>query len=117
MTIDEKTLQELKEMLLAEKTQLEAELSRLGKKINEKGDYETVFPENLGEHDEENATEVEQYTDNLAVEVSLETQLKDVLDALEKMDHGVYGIDEVTGEDIMIDRLRVYPAARRNITA
>jgi hypothetical protein len=82
MTIDEKTLQELKEMLLAEKVQLEDELSRLGKKQNDQGDYETSFPENLGEHDEENATEVEQYTDNLAVEVSLETQLKDVIDAL-----------------------------------
>lgn len=117
MTIDEKTLQELKDMLLAEKAQLEGELSRLGKKQNDQGDYETNFPENLGEHDEENATEVEQYTDNLAVEVSLETQLKDVIDALEKMDNDVYGIDEVTGEEIALDRLRVYPAARKNITS
>ena len=117
MAIDEQVMQELKELLLAEKAQLEEELSRIGKKQNEHGDYETAFPENLGEHDEENATEVEQYADNLAVEVSLETQLKDVIDALEKMDQGVYGLDEVTGEEIALDRLRVYPAARRNISA
>lgn len=117
MTIDKETLQELKEMLMVEKVQLEGELARIGKKKNEKGDYDPAYPENLGEHDEENATEVEQYADNLAVEISLETQLKDVIDALDKMDSGNYGIDEVTGEDIDIERLRVYPAARRNISA
>ncbi|MFA5986450.1 MAG: hypothetical protein WC819_03840 [Parcubacteria group bacterium] len=117
MAIDDKTMQELKEMLIAEKAQLDGELARLGKKQNEKGDYETTFSENLGEHDEENATEVEQYVDNLAVEQSLETQLKDVIDALEKMEKGTYGTDEETGEEINLDRLKAYPAARTNVRA
>lgn len=113
--MEQSLLTELKNALIAEKNQLEGELQHIAKKSGTQGDYETTFPENLGGHDEENATEVEQYADNLAVEASLETQLKDVLDALQKMDAGTYGIDENTGDAITIDRLKAYPAARANI--
>lgn len=116
MTIDEKTMQELKDMLLAEKVQLEGELSRFAKKQHD-GEYATVYPEDLGEHDDENATEAEQYVNNLAIEQSLETQLKDVIDALAKMENGTYGTDEETGEMINVDRLKAYPAARTNVRA
>ena len=117
MAIDQQMLDELKSALLTEKEQLEGELARLGKKTNDQGDYETAFSENLGEHDEENATEVEQYVDNLAVEQALEVQLKDVIDALAKFDNGTYGVDEETGEQINTDRLKAYPAARTNVRA
>lgn len=113
--MDQKTLDELREKLIAEKDQLEGELERFAKKTSE-GEYKTDFPDDIGNRRDENATEVEEYTDKLALEDSLETQLKAVLDALKKMDEGTYGTDENTGEDIDINRLQAYPAARTNIT-
>jgi len=46
------------------------------------------------------------------LESNLEAQLKDVNDALDKMDKGVYGVCEKTGEAIPENRLMVYPSAR-----
>lgn len=103
-----------------EKADLEKQLSRFTKKgeCDNSGDcYTTTFPDDLGNEVGENASEVEQYVGNIALEHSLETQLRDVNDALEKMEKGTYGIDEETGEPITMERLRAYPAARTNISA
>jgi len=116
MTLDPQIKEELKEKLLGQKTRLEDELGRIAKPTGTEGDYKTTFPEDIGSRNDENATEVETYTDALAVEQTLEQQLKDVLDALEKMEKGTYGTDEETGDDIDLERLKAYPAARTNIT-
>lgn len=116
MALDANVLEELKQKLLGEKTRLEAELGRFANPTGGAGQFETNF-ENIGTDPDENATEVENYTDNLALEGSLETQLGDVLVALEKMEKGTYGICEKTGEEIPLDRLRAYPEARTTITA
>lgn len=111
MPFDTTLLAELKEKLLGEKSRLESELSRFAKLTGVEGNYETQI-ENIGTDPDENATEVEEYVDNLALESNLEGQLKDVNDALEKMGKGVYGICERTGKEISTDRLRAYPSAR-----
>ena len=56
--------------------------------------------------------EVEDYVDNLGVETTLEKELKDVMDALAKLEKGTYGLCETSGQEIALDRLRAYPAAR-----
>ena len=112
MAIDQKTLAELKAMLLREKEDLEKNLGRIAKPINKKeGDYETSFEE-LGTDKDDNATEVDQYSQNLSVENSLEKQLQDVIDALEKIEKGTYGRCENCDKDIPLERLQVNPSAR-----
>lgn len=111
MAIDEKTLGELKSALLKEKEELEKNLGRIAKPIDKKGDYETSFEE-IGSDKDDNATEVDQYTQNLSVETSLEKQLQDVLDALEKMEKGTYGKCENCQKDIPLERLQVNPSAK-----
>ncbi|MDO9231247.1 MAG: TraR/DksA C4-type zinc finger protein [bacterium] len=112
MAIDQKTLGELRVMLLREKEELEKNLGRIAKPINKKeGDYETSFEE-LGTDKDDNATEVDQYSQNLSVETSLEKQLQDVLEALEKQEKGTYGKCENCAKDIPLERLRVNPSAR-----
>lgn len=113
--IDQKTLDELKEKLLEEKSRLKEELGKFAKPTEAEGDFKTEFKE-ISDDMEDNANEVEEYVDNLGVEKSLETQLKDIIDALKKMEDGTYGKDENTGEEINIERLRVYPAARTNVS-
>ncbi len=111
MALDEKTLAILKEKLLTEKARLEEELSVFAKKTDADGNYETRIEE-IGTDEEDNTIEVEDYVDHLGLENNLEAQLKDVNDALTKMDKGVYGICERTGDTIPEDRLMVYPSAR-----
>ena len=112
MTIDPKILSEIKESLLAEKAELESNLNRIAKPVDTKtGDYETTFDE-VGNDREDNTTEVEEYTDNLPVEMTLEKKLQDVLLALAKMDGGTYGICENCNQEIDIERLKVNPSAK-----
>lgn len=116
MVLDTTVLAEFKEKLLAEKARLESELGRFAKPTGVEGDYATQF-ENIGTDPDENASEVEAYADNVAVEGTLETELKDVNDALAKIETGMYGICEKTGEAIPLDRLQAYPAARTLVDA
>lgn len=111
MAFETAFLEEQKERLLAEKARLESELGRFAKPTDQQGGFETQM-ENLGDQEDDNALEVEDYVDNLGIETTLEKELKDVTDALTKLEGGVYGICEVSGEEIAIDRLKAYPAAR-----
>lgn len=109
--LSEKIIQELKEKLLEEKGKIEKSLSVLGKPTKKEGDYETAFKE-IGTDLDENASEVEEYVDDLAVEQSLEAQLKELNEALKEIEDGTYGICKNCGETMSLERLRVYPAAR-----
>ncbi len=111
MALDTETLAQLKGKLLEEKTRLESELGRFADSTGTAGSYQTRI-EDMGTDPDENASEVEEYVDNLGLEQNLEAQLKDALDALAKMEAGTYGICEETGKEIALDRLMAYPAAR-----
>lgn len=112
MTINTKTLEELKKTLLEEKIRLEKDLEKIARPVDKTdGEYETSF-ERIGEDKDDNATEVEQYADNLPVETMLENNLKDVIDALERMENGTYGICENCHQEINLERLRINPSAK-----
>ncbi|MFA5777640.1 MAG: TraR/DksA C4-type zinc finger protein [Parcubacteria group bacterium] len=109
--ISEELKKELKVKLGDEKAKLEKELGKIAKPTGTPGDYETQFNE-LGTDREDNATEIEEYSDNLAVETSLEESLKDINEALERIESETYGICENCKEEIDIERLKAYPAAK-----
>lgn len=110
--MDKKILDELKALLLKEKADLEENLGRIAKPVDKKkGDYETSFDE-IGTDREDNTTEVEEYTDNLPVEKSLEKSLQDVISALERMENGTYGFCENCKKEIDIERLKANPSAK-----
>jgi DnaK suppressor protein len=102
---------ELKTKLEEEKIKLEEELLKIAKPTGTPGDFETKFSE-IGTDKDDNATEVEEYADNLSIETNLERQLKDVKDALERMEKGTYGICENCNGEIDAERLKAYPSAR-----
>ena len=111
MAIEPKILEELKNKLLAEKTKIEDELSRFARPTEIPGDYETKF-DDIGTDVDENASEVEEYTDNLALENTLEKRLKEIIEALERISGGTFGVCENCKQEIDLERLRAYPAAR-----
>jgi len=112
MSIDAQKMEEFKNALLEEKEKLENDLSRLAISVDKKeGEFEPLL-ENIGTDREDNATEVEEFTDNLPVEEALEKKLKDIIKALEKIEKGTYGMCENCQEEIDIRRLEINPSAQ-----
>lgn len=112
MTLVEKDVNKFEAILLEQKNKLEEELGRIAKSTSKEGDYETVY-EDMGDDRDENASEVEEYVDNVALENNLEEQLKGINDALEKIKKDTYGVCEECGADISPERLEANPSARR----
>ncbi|MFA7319294.1 MAG: TraR/DksA C4-type zinc finger protein [Parcubacteria group bacterium] len=112
MPIDKKIMEELRADLEREKTELESNLGKIARPVGkEEGDYETSF-EDIGTDKDDNATEVDQYTQNLGVESTLEKKLQDIIEALERMDNGTYGLCENCQKEIPLDRLQANPSAK-----
>jgi RNA polymerase-binding protein DksA len=112
MALDKKTVLELKEQLLKEKDHLEKSLGKIAEPVNkEGGDYKTTF-DDIGTDRDDNATEVDQYSDNLSVETALEKKLQDVLEALERIETGTFGHCANCDQEISLERLKANPSAK-----
>jgi RNA polymerase-binding transcription factor DksA len=108
--------QENKKKLEAERSRLRGILSRGNSKDGQgefPGDYKPSFPE-IGREEGENASEVEQFANNLAVTQDLEARLGKIEAALKRIEEGTYG-KCAEGDDIEEDRLRAVPEADRCI--
>lgn len=115
--ITKQTLEELKEKLNQEKTAVESQLKKFAEKDkNLPGDWDTKYPKLNGAHLEEAADEVEAYGNLLSVEYSLEIRLKNINEALEKIEKGKYGECEKCGKEISEERLRVSPEGKSCVT-
>ena len=112
--MNEIELKKFKELLLTEQARLETELATIGRKNPENPeDWEATPSYNENSSDLNDFSDsIESFETNAAILKQLETQLNDVKDALEKMENGTYGICEIGGGEIEIDRLEANPAAR-----
>ncbi len=114
MSLDKKRTKELKDELIEIKNKLKKDLDIIAEPVGDNGEYRTKF-EDIGEHRDENATEVENFTDNIAIKENLEKQLKNVDIALTKIEKGVFGVCDECGGEIDEKRLKINPSARRCI--
>jgi RNA polymerase-binding transcription factor DksA len=110
-------LKKIKAKLEKERAMIEKELQGFAKKDKKlKGDWDTKFPHFNGEAGgsrlEGAADEVEEYSTLLPIEYSLETRLRDINLALEKIKKGKYGKCEKCGKEIPEERLKIFPEAR-----
>jgi len=115
--MDKKLLEKFKKTLLKEKRDIEKELKTFAIKDSKiKGNWKSRFPkfnkEAGGETAEASADQVEEYSTRLSIEHSLETKLKNINLALNKIEKGKYGICEECGKKIQIKRLEACPEAR-----
>jgi len=109
--MDKKTLDTLKEMLLQEKAKHEEELSRFAKRNpNNEEDFNADFPQ-LGDKEDENASEVAEYSKDLTLERTLEASLRDVNKALERIADGTYGTCKYCSKPIDEKRLMARPTS------
>lgn len=103
-----------KKGLETERVFLETELSKLGKRDpSNPNDWvpAKLSDDAFGADRNDNADIFEEMQDANATMNELEGRLNMVNRALEKMDAGTYGVCEVSGEDIEIERLKANPAA------
>ena len=100
------------------KTTLEAEMEKLEKELGKfttknehvEGDYDASFPE-YGDKSDDNAHEVEQYTVNKPLEITLEKALRDIKKALTRMEEGSYGVCKYCDLPIEEKRLQARPTS------
>ena len=109
-------VENFKEKLLAEQSRLETDLSSIAR-INpdNPSDWEPVPDNEFNDRsaDPNKAADgVEEYEARTATVKELEASLKDVRDALTKIEEGKFGVCEVSGMPIEADRLEANPAAR-----
>lgn len=103
------------EMLTAEKTLLEKELATVGERNPENpSDWTPTAPvmDTLRADENEVADIFEESQNNAAVLNQLEVRYQNIVRALDKIKNGNYGICEISGEPIEIDRLEANPSAR-----
>jgi len=104
---------ELRGLLEAELADLEEELSAHGRSVGEDGDWEGSSNEDGGEESDpiDAADQIEELATNVPLVEELEDRYDEVEEAIERMDHGAYGICEACGEPIPVERLKANPAA------
>ncbi len=79
------------------------------------GEFKPKYSE-LGSEEGENASEVEQFANDLSMTQNLEQRLTQVEAALKRMEDGTYGKCIVGGEEIEEARLQAEPAAETCIS-
>lgn len=105
-------LKKVQSALNAEKVRLETELSKFSYRNTKSTEesFETNFP-NVGEKEDENASEVAQFSDNLSLEEELEKALRDVESALKQVEKGTYGTCKYCHQIIDERRLLARPTS------
>lgn len=108
---------EMKERLETEKERLEKALSRFSSTgTNDDSAIDTSFPQ-YGDDEDENAVEIAEYSNNISVENDLDKELRDIKNALDRIEKGTYGIDKYTGEPIGEARLRARPTSTSSVAS
>lgn len=111
MVFSAQFLSDIHKKLLAERERLEAELAKIGKPSGKDDtDFQTTW-EDYGDKEDENAAEVAAYSDSLGLEATFESELREVVKALLRLDEGTWGICKSCGMDIGEQRLAVRPQA------
>src|SRR5699024_8306267 len=112
MTLTKKQLTELKEDLLMMKKRLEERTHT--EDIHDLNTDEASFTDN---HLADSATEYVDRQTHIAEDHLNDEQLKEVNEALNRIEEGTYGICVDTGKDIPFERLKAIPYAKRTVQA
>lgn len=114
--MDKKIIEKIKNDLLARKKQVEEDLKSFTKKDKHENDeHHAEFP-NYGDKSDENSQEIDEYTTNLATEKVLESTLRDINNALDRIEKDTYGICKYCKKEIGEKRLLARPVANTCIS-
>jgi RNA polymerase-binding transcription factor DksA len=111
MSLNPATIKEIEAGLKEEKAKLEAQLAEIStKNVRNPADHNASFPD-YGNAEDENAAEVATYSNNLTLERTLDSALRDATKALAAIADGKYGTCKYCGKEIDEKRLRARPTS------
>ena len=112
--MEELDIENIKKVLLEEQESLEKELGKIAHKNPKiEGEWDPVpeEPDTSVADKNDVADRLEDFSERQSTENTLEERYHQVQKALKKIEEGTYGICEISGEKIPIERLRANPAA------
>ena len=108
--IDKETIEKIKKELMDRKTQIIKDLNDISSDTEDTKDLEVKFPD-FGDKTDENAQEIGEYSTNLATKSVLDSTLRDIDGALERIEKGTYGVCKYCKKQINKKRLLARPVA------
>ena len=108
--LDQATIEQIKTDLLKTKDETLKEFKKISNVDNGEKKHRVKFPE-YGDKADENAQEIDDYTTNLATDKLLESTLRDVEGALDRIAKGTYGICKYCKQPIGKKRMLARPVA------
>jgi DnaK suppressor protein len=116
--MDNKTLAEFREILEIERNRILKDVQRNDKAIRHAdGESEGGAGRAHSNHLADQGSDEAEYETKLLLSASQKEYLREIDEALQRVEDGVYGICEVTGKAIGLERLRAIPTARLSIEA
>ncbi|MFN7250918.1 MAG: TraR/DksA C4-type zinc finger protein [Anaerobacillus sp.] len=106
----------IKRQLLAEKDRLEERIKELDRyDLNKSMSFSTGELSQYDNHPADTATDTYERGKDIALFEHINQEYEDVVVALEKIENGTYGVCEVSGQEIPLERLQALPTARTTI--
>ncbi len=102
-------INEMESSLRLEEARLRAALKEIASQDPKNRDNYITSPESFGDDETDAAAEATNYEDKRVLEESLESQLRDITSALERMEKGNYGTCKYCNKEIDEKRLRARP--------
>jgi RNA polymerase-binding transcription factor DksA len=99
----------------AERTRVEGLVKGLRTELGQSESDESSELADYDQHPADTASDTFEREKDLGILDQLEEELAELQAALDRIDAGTYGIDEITGEPIDPARLEALPSARTNI--
>ncbi len=110
--LDQKTKDQLKQRLLEEKNRLEAQINREDQEIQDMG-RDQYNDNSFSNHMADDGGMLEDIDRTTLIQQGMEQSLRQVETALKRVEEGTYGLSEVSGKEIPLERLDALPWATR----
>ncbi|HOX25996.1 MAG TPA: TraR/DksA family transcriptional regulator [Candidatus Krumholzibacteria bacterium] len=116
--MDKRNLAKFREILLNERARLLKDVQRNEKAIRHAdGESESGAGRAHSNHLADQGSDEAEYETKLLLSATQMEYLREIDEALQRIEDGTYGICEMTGEPIGLDRLRALPTARLSVKA
>jgi RNA polymerase-binding transcription factor DksA len=107
--------EEARKRLESEKARVAGLIRELHTDIDDEAESDDSELSNYDQHPADSATDTFEREKDLGILDDLEAELAEIEAAIERIENGTYGIDEVTGAPIDPARLDAIPVARTNL--
>jgi len=108
--------EDARQRLSAEQERVEGLIESVRGELGDNGDDDRESElADYDQHPADSGSDTFEREKDLSILEQLEGELAEIQAALQRVDDGTYGVDEVTGEPIVPERLEAMPAARTNV--